>query len=42
MFLTTAGREEKIAKEDVPGPGTYNIQGSMIRPSHNILLSESY
>lgn len=44
VMLSTVSREEKV-KSFGPGPQEYDpipLKGSLIRPSHNVLLSDSY
>lgn len=45
IMLYTGGRSEITKKSVSPGPGYYEPSpfiGSMIKPTHNILLSEKY
>lgn len=42
VMLSTAKREEKLRGIGAPGPGYYNVSGSLVKPSHNILLSDRY
>jgi hypothetical protein len=41
IFFGSSKREEKI-DTDIPPPGRYNVSSSLIRPTHNILLSDKY
>jgi hypothetical protein len=44
-MLSTTSREERKAAFVGPGPQDYNpipTNGSLLRPSHNVLLSDSY
>lgn len=44
IMLSTTAREEKV-RASGPGPQEYDVlpaSGSLLRPSHNVLLSDSY
>ena len=45
VMMTTSAREVWQKPNRVPGPGEYDvvpIEGGMLRPSHNVLLSDNY
>jgi hypothetical protein len=45
IMLSSSAREVWSKPNRVPGPGEYNVvplEGSMLKPSHNVLLSDYY
>lgn len=45
IMLSASAREVWQKPNDVPGPGEYTVvpmEGSLLRPSHNVLLSDNY
>lgn len=41
VMISTGQRESMGKSKDGPGPGTYSVIPSLLRPSHNIMLSSS-
>jgi hypothetical protein len=44
-MLSSSKREVWSKPNAVPGPGEYNVaplEGGLLRPSHNVLLSDNY
>ena len=45
IMLSSTKREVWAKPNAVPGPGEYNVvplEGGLLRPSHNVLLSDNY
>lgn len=45
IMLSSSAREVWAKPNAVPGPGEYNVvplEGGLLRPSHNVLLSDNY
>jgi hypothetical protein len=45
IMLSSSKREVWSKPNAVPGPGEYNVvplEGGLLRPSHNVLLSDNY
>jgi hypothetical protein len=40
IMLSTSERDIFGKPKDIPGPGEYEIAKDLIRPSHNVLLSD--
>lgn len=41
VMISTASRSEKF-ENNIPGVGSYDLRSSLVRPTHNILLSGEY